>query len=387
VSRRPEKVFDSTLLPIPNWSTRIPALDGLRGIAILLVLMRHSIFGMETNSKFLSKLLAAGQLSWSGVDLFFVLSGFLIGGILLDARQSPHYFKTFYIRRAYRIFPLYAAVTFVFLFRHLPFHLLPGSLGDTSPLAIPWASYVTLTQNFWMAHLGWYGAMTMAATWSLAVEEQFYLTIPFLVRKIRPSRLLYVLLAVVVMAPVLRTLLRLILPHGDFACYVLMPCRADALCLGVLAAMLVRNQRGWNLLLTKRKGLYGATAALFAGVAFMTYKGYAQLSLPMTTIGYSCLAMFYTCCLLIAVSASSGPVQKVLRAGWLMGLGTLAYCSYLVHMPAIEAGRRLLAFRLSPSAAYLPGSVIGIGFTLIIASLLWRFFEKPLLRRGHMYHY
>jgi peptidoglycan/LPS O-acetylase OafA/YrhL len=387
VSRHPEKVSDSTLLPIPNWSVRIPALDGLRGIAILLVLMRHSIFGMETNSKFLSKLLAAGQLSWSGVDLFFVLSGFLIGGILLDARESPRYFKTFYIRRAYRIFPLYAAVTFLFLFRHLPFHFLPGSLGDTSPLAIPWAAYVTLTQNFWMVHLGWYGAMAMAVTWSLAVEEQFYLTIPLLVRKIHPSRLLYVLVAVVAVAPVLRTLLRFTLPHGDFACYVLMPCRADALCLGVLAAMLVRNQRGWNLLMTKRNLLYGITAALFAGVAFMTYAGYSQFSLPMTTLGYSWLALFYTCCLLIAVSTSAGSVQNVLRTGWLMGLGTLAYCSYLVHMPAIEAGRRLLGFRFSPAAAYLPGGLLGAGLTLLIAALSWRLFEKPLLRRGHMYHY
>src|SRR6201984_1689706 len=89
-------------------------------------------------------LIDAGQLTWSGVDLFFVLSGFLIGGILLDARNSPNYFKNFYIRRACRIFPPTFAVSGLFLFRHLPFHILPGSLGDRSRLMIPAAAYLTL---------------------------------------------------------------------------------------------------------------------------------------------------------------------------------------------------------------------------------------------------
>src|SRR5882724_10785668 len=87
-------------------SVRIPALDGLRGIAILLVLLAHSVFHTTFQSHpSLNRLLAVGRLSWSGVDLFFVLSGFLIGGILLDHRESPKYFKSFYIRRVYRILP------------------------------------------------------------------------------------------------------------------------------------------------------------------------------------------------------------------------------------------------------------------------------------------
>ena len=126
--------------PIPFRSSRIPALDGLRGAAILLVILRHSFFGLETQSHFLASILVAGQLTWSGVDLFFVLSGFLIGGILLDARDSPRYFQTFYIRRAYRIFPLYGLVSGLFLVRHLPFQLVPGILGVHSPLQIPWAT-------------------------------------------------------------------------------------------------------------------------------------------------------------------------------------------------------------------------------------------------------
>src|SRR5215468_4953969 len=93
-------------------SMRIPALDGLRGTAILLVLLRHSVAGTPTDSRFWSVVLHPLRLTWSGVDLFFVLSGFLIGRILLDARPSPRYFQTFYLRRAFRILPVYYIVLF-----------------------------------------------------------------------------------------------------------------------------------------------------------------------------------------------------------------------------------------------------------------------------------
>ncbi|MGB9202794.1 MAG: acyltransferase [Terriglobales bacterium] len=383
----PQSAPARQVAPVPNWSVRVPALDGLRGIAILLVLLWHAVFSMEASSGFLAKLLAAGLLTWSGVDLFFVLSGFLIGGILLDARASPRYFQTFYVRRAYRIFPLYFAVIVLFLVHHLPFRLLPGHFGDVTPMSIPWWSYATLTQNFWMARQGDFGPVAVAATWSLAVEEQFYLTMPLLVRLIRPKRLLHVVLAVAVAAPLLRVLLRHVLPNGAYACYVLMPCRADALCLGVLSAMMVWSERGWNLLLEKRKVLYGLTAVLFGGVVLMTYSGYDGASMPMTTFGYSVLALFYAGCLLIAVSTSAaGP--GALRNPALMNLGTLAYCAYLLHVPMIEASRRLLELlHFSRGPAWLPGGLLGVAVTLAIAKLSWKYFEKPLLRRGHRYVY
>src|SRR5882762_489406 len=102
----------------PQSPQRIAALDGLRGIAILLVLFWHGIFVQGSHSRILSRLLLIGKLSWSGVDLFFVLSGFLIGGILLDAKESSHYFRTFYARRALRILPLYGILLGICLFAH-----------------------------------------------------------------------------------------------------------------------------------------------------------------------------------------------------------------------------------------------------------------------------
>jgi peptidoglycan/LPS O-acetylase OafA/YrhL len=369
--------------PAAPSSFRIPALDGLRGIAILMVMMRHSIFGLETKSRLLGQFIKAGQLTWSGVDLFFVLSGFLIGGILLDARTSSRYFQTFYIRRAYRIFPLYGLITAVFLLRYLPFHFIHVFATQT-PLTVPSFSYVTLTQNIWMVPIGWFGPPAMAATWSLAVEEQFYLTVPLLIRKLTSRALLYFLVAVVCIAPILRAVIAHSLHHGSFACYVLTPCRADALCLGVLAAYLVRCPTFCEQLFLNRISLYLAAFGLFLGVAYMTYKGYDEFSFPVCTIGYTWLALFYASCVLIAVSTNTEVVKRILCNRAVIRLGTLAYCSYLIHQPLVRAGRHFLArFHYPENLSYVLGAFLGIVVTLVLATLSWEYFEKPLLRRGH----
>ena len=373
---------------LPRAGSRIAALDGLRGIAILLVLLRHALFGMQSSNSAIMKALAVGQLSWSGVDLFFVLSGFLIGGILLDARSSTHYYETFYIRRAYRILPLYGLVCGIFLLHHLPFQIVRGEFGGVSPLTIPWLSYLTFTQNFWMAQSGWYGQMAMAATWSLAVEEQFYLTAPFIIRKIPEKWLPALLLGIIVGAPLLRIAIRNNFVHGDFACYVLMPCRADALCWGVLSAHLMRRPRTLDILLSKRKSLKIVMTILLFGIAFMTYRHYEQSSAAMTGWGYSWLAMFYTGCLLVAVTASNGLGHDILCHPWLRRLGTLAYCTYLLHLPLIIAGRTVLKHVFaSPNATWLLGGWSGVMMTLLLARISWNYFEKPMLRRAHAYQY
>jgi peptidoglycan/LPS O-acetylase OafA/YrhL len=170
---------------------------------------------------------------------------------------------------------------------------------------------------------------------------------------------------------------------------VLTPCRADALCLGVLTALLVRKLAFWNAVLRHQVFLYFVAAALFAGMAFMTCRRYDQLSFPMTTFGYSWIALFYACCLLIATTASGGTVSRVLCGRGLMQLGTLAYCIYLTHEFFIQAGRRLLALRLplSPGTTWLLGGWLGVAACVVVASWSWKFFEKPLLRRAHQRSY
>jgi peptidoglycan/LPS O-acetylase OafA/YrhL len=381
--------------PIPDWSVRIPALDGLRGIAILLVLLRHAVFGVssvqgvEAHSRLAFLLLSLGQLTWSGVDLFFVLSGFLIGGILLDARLSPRYFQTFYIRRAYRILPLYFLIIGLSLLPHLLAEFSAARAAHTTPLPLPWWSYATFTQNFWMAHRGLFGPSGIGITWSLAIEEQFYLTIPLLVRYIRPRNLFLVLLTIIACVPWLRVLLHSSMAYPGLASYVLMPTRADALSLGVLAALFVRDPDFWRWLQSHRAILWSVTALFFLGVVYMTWQGYDALSFPMTTWGFSWLAAFYTCILLIAVSPASGFLQRVLLNKSLAQLGTLAYCSYLVHVALMNALRHPLKaqFPQFPVAAWLAGGVLGSALTLAVAALSYKYFERPLLRRGHQYIY
>ena len=379
---------NSAIPTMPDWSVRIPALDGLRGVAILLVLLRHAIFGVtsvqgvEAHSKLTSALLTAGQLTWSGVDLFFVLSGFLIGGILLDARQSPRYFQTFYIRRAYRILPLYFLV--------ITLSLLPRLFRTAAhaTLPIPRWSYLTFTQNFWMAALGDFGPSGMGITWSLAIEEQFYLTIPLLIRRIRTRSLVITLLAIIAGAPLLRLALHAWPVHAGMASYVLMFTRADALCIGVLLALFVRNATFWRWIQSNRHTLSACIFLLFLGVVFMTWRSYDALSVPMTTWGFSWLAAFYAGILLMAISPS-GVLSPLLEKRWLMQLGSLAYCSYLVHVGIMQAIRHPLKihFPQFPVASWLAGGVLGIAATVLVASISFRYFEKPLLRRGHRFVY
>jgi peptidoglycan/LPS O-acetylase OafA/YrhL len=162
-----QTVSNSTSL---NFSGRILELDGLRGIAIGMVLVYHyfDLTLQATPGTVLAQVITSGQLSWSGVDLFFVLSGFLIGGILLEARASTNYFQVLYTRRVFRIVPIYAVLLLCF-----PVPLYGARLIDLTWLIknpMPWYSYWTFTQNFWMAITGVLAAGALEVTWSLAIE-------------------------------------------------------------------------------------------------------------------------------------------------------------------------------------------------------------------------
>jgi len=186
---------------------RIPELDGLRGMAIGLVVLYHYVKNAVVGTGFWYSLgLAPLRLAWSGVDLFFVLSGFLIGGILLEAKNTDGYFRAFYGRRFFRIFPLY----YIWL---IPFGIglatAPPFLQGMFNLHLPLWSYLLFLQNFLMVAQGTFGAQWLFVTWSLAVEEQFYLILPLLIRKLELKQLQCVALLAIVGAPLVRTALAL----------------------------------------------------------------------------------------------------------------------------------------------------------------------------------
>jgi peptidoglycan/LPS O-acetylase OafA/YrhL len=383
-----------TLASSPMSTRRIPELDGLRGLAILLVLIWH--FGCDANSaaghRWFFYLIDAGSLFWSGVDLFFVLSGFLIGGILLDARNSPNYFKAFYTRRIFRIIPIYAGVVGVFylcMAAGVP-HRIAGSDWLFGP-TVPWYAYATFTQNIRYAIGEPNLAYWLGATWSLAVEEQFYLLLPAVIWFVSERWLPYVLGSAILAAPILRLFLDLRYSHGMVASFSLMPSRADALLLGVAAALLVRKRSMWESLKIHRQRLVLAWIVLLAGLPlFILFKEAEPLkSFWMSTVGLSWLAFFYLGLLLLALIYSNGWLGGVLRNTWLKALGTISYGVYLLHWPVL--GLTFMIFQHKKPWAETPGErglvLLALALTIGLASLSWSIFEKPLLKIGHTVKY
>lgn len=374
-------------------AARIPELDGLRGIAITLVVVFHCFYFnpgpghhttglIRTTYVYLERFFAMG---WTGVDLFFVLSGFLIGGILLDVRASPRYFKTFYLRRLYRIVPIYYAWIFVYL-------LLAAFSGEFL-IGMRMASGLFLfLQNFGFRYSSQLAGAWFLPTWSLAVEEQFYLMAP-LVMRLLSSRRLYALLGTTILAaPVLRILIRYYVPSGAAALsfsYTLMPCRADALAIGILAALLWRNQvfRVW--LDDHGHFLYALTGIFLVGVAALGARSPSSDSLPMQSVGYTWIAVFYALVMILVLARSAGPSAVIARTHWLGEIGRVSYCLYLIH-DAVRFGGGLLIKKVSPHAAsweFVAGNAVAAVISYLIARLSWTYFEHPLLRRGHEFKF
>jgi peptidoglycan/LPS O-acetylase OafA/YrhL len=353
-------------------AARVPALDGVRGLAISLVLWCHAMPREFPNHPRLAWIVKLGRFSWSGVDLFFVLSGFLIGGILLDAATSPAYFKTFYIRRAYRILPPYALLLAIAL-------LVERSFGWLPP-------YLFFLQNFWMAK-GSFGIPLLAVTWSLAVEEQFYLSLPLLIRY-TPRRVLGAVLGLVVLcAPLLRSLAVHSFAGGTLAAYVLMPCRADALCSGVLIALAYRTPSLWTKVLKRRNYFYVALALVFAVGLYIMLGDFHDIPVDSFGQGYSLIAALYS--LLLLSTLLSPTLSRCFSWSPLRFMGVIAYGLYLFHSGFIDVFRWLAAklfvsnISLAESVASLVSVVVCVG----LAALSWQYFEKPLLRRGHRHAY
>ncbi len=381
----PARPAASTPAPRIAGTERVPALDGLRGVAIALVLIFHLYVraGPAADTAWQRFLLAALSQTGAGVDLFFVLSGYLIGGILLDRARSPNLFRVFYTRRFFRIIPLYALLLLTFFgAARLPaLRPLQGGayFGGTLPL---WSYFAFLQNNFmaWNRNLGpWW----LVVTWSLAIEEQFYLVMPWVVRLVRRRLLGAVCLLSFVVCPALRAAY-LGLAGNPFATIYLLVSHADALLAGVLLAILVRNGRfhGWR----ERHPRLLPTAAAAYGVVFF---GFSLAAVPQSFVdlvaGPSLFAVGFALVLLHVVTAPRGRLAGLL--GWraLGGLGAISYFTYLFHLPVQYAlhgfleGARVAGVPLGTNALTLAG--LAITLAAGTASFVW--FERPLLRLGH----
>ena len=325
-------------------------LDALRGTAISLVVIWHLMPPILNHYWPLGGRLVSS--AWSGVDLFFVLSGFLIGGLLLRHRGSHSYFGTFYARRVLRIVPLYLVALLIF-FNSGPEPFQPF--------------YVLMIQNIVWAAQDKFCPSAFGMTWSLAVEEQFYLALPLLIAFCPARRLPLVLISCIVAAPLIRSLLHWQgYPH---AAYLLLPARMDALSLGVLIAWAQTTGR----LATTPRWLIPATIASFVAMLIFTLARADLLGIIAGTIGYSIVDLFYACllALIVAERPRFPPWLAPLR---LLGLG--AFSIYLFHTMLLDIGQHWFGPHPLKIITFIPA--MGL-----VAWACWRWIEAPCIRYAH----
>lgn len=337
---------------------RHPALDGLRGLAILLVLVYHFGGRLVPGTPLEHAYRRLIALGWSGVDLFFVLSGFLITGILVDARGSSRYFRAFYARRALRILPLY----YVFVFGYI-YLVLPGLVDDTTAMADltghrNW--FVLLGSNILVSLHDTPAATPFytGALWSLAVEEQFYLWWPILVALCPADRLARICLWTAFLAVVFRFLVYAAGFHWGAA--YLMPARMDALALGGWVAVQVRSNPALLARATLPMLLAGG-GLLSAGWLLSDTFVYSEISM-LRTGAFSVFAIFYSGLIGVTLVAPGGALARACSSRWLRTLGFYSFGMYIWHNPI-----RLLLDR----AAFTPDGLSARGLDGLVSVVLY----------------
>jgi peptidoglycan/LPS O-acetylase OafA/YrhL len=353
-----------------------PALDGLRGIAVLLVMV-HNLTIFERRASIFDKIWVFGtDIGWIGVQLFFVLSGFLITGILLDERGKPRFFRDFYIRRIVRIFPLYYLVLFV------RFAILPRFLPDT---AVPFEIAI----GFWLYASNWTDLVTHGVNgfghfWSLAVEEQYYLAWPLAVAKLGARGLAWVCVALIAISGIARVVIyaRGVNPQWLYMSTIT---RADALAFGALVAIAIRNVRARALLVRHHRQVGAAAAAVL--VAIMVYAhGLSRYQTFVETVGYSILAILF------AVGIAQIALDETrTRPRWATNIilrtaGKYSYAAYVFH-PLIKVAILYCAKPWLVAHGVLETSWMDIAFvatcmvaSFVMARLSYAILEGPLLR-------
>jgi len=338
----------------PSAQERIPELDALRGIACLTILVYHAKTSIV-------------PFGWAAVDLFFVLSGYLITSILIRYQGSSHFLRNFYVRRGLRIWPIYYLTVLALVI-----------LGPFLPSATSWNGllyHLTYTQNtplYWSGEVPKFSPYA-AHLWTLANEEQFYVIWPLLVcglgrRSVIPLALVLAGVSVTARA-------------RGFDSWLLLA-RADGFALGGLLAALLAD-RG---VVAQRFDAYrrGFSAVIGFSVVFLAVavaSGWLPtFGKPPKGAAFSVLAInaiFFSVVGLVATHAGR-PSLAWLRRPRLVGLGTISYGLYLYHFVALMLGADILVLVRGRGRSPLTDTAL-MGLALVMALASWRWIEKPLL--------
>lgn len=376
---------------------RYAGFDGLRGLAVLAVTLHHTPIGPW-------RAVQSG-MGWMGVDLFFVLSGFLITGILFDSLEVEErrgYFRNFYARRALRIFPIFylafAALLVATPLLHLRWSGWTWSyLAYGGNLVVPFVDLARQnpTQVLMQVRGHWMPVCDLGPLWSLCVEEQFYLLWPGVVWLVRDrAKLMRLCVVVFVAAPVWRTVLYLAAPARAIAGYGLLWSsftRCDTLLVGAWLALWLRGEQlsaarlkrlGWALVLGAGALLVPSTWQLVEGSrGWVAGTVGAASTHPATnpftvTVGLSLIALVCAGVLLLALDESSW-VGRVLQVRWLAGVGAISYGVYLYAgwLGGDWGWARVVSPRLAEHR-----NALHLALTLSVAWASFRWVERPLLR-------
>ena len=386
---------------IPDDHAHILALDGVRGIAILLVVVYHwyaysRLITSPSGGLIPTAITNVIDVGWTGVDLFFVLSGFLITGILFDAKEGRGFFRNFYARRILRIFPAYYGYLLLLIV------VLPLLLRDNVDLSILRHNqlyYWTYLYNVWiplrpLTNIGLYGN---GHIWSLAVEEQFYLVWPLVVFAFGRRMLMAICAACVAGALLLRIAL-IVGAVSDlnniYAPIMLMPARIDTLALGGMLALAMRapSERA----LVRRFAPYVAVAALLVVAVLFAYKReLSPFDHQVQTLGFSAFAFLFAAMIaLVITSGTDSRLRWVCERTPLRFFGRYSYALYIIHLQiAILAAKYVGEHRALPDVAGSPlpsrfaFTIAGVAVSVAFAWCSWHLYEQRVLKLKRYFPY
>lgn len=362
---------------------RDPALDGLRGVAILLVYIFHYGGGLRSSHPLLRALGYFTETGWTGVILFFALSGFLITGSLWDSRDERDVLRNFYMRRVLRIFPLYYAVLLIALFAAVA---RGNRLGELTPVLL-YAGFLQNLPGLVTTALLPISPLPLFHLWSLAVEEQFYLLWPALLLFAGTRmRALHLSLWVVALSEFFRILTHLPIVPAAFAATLdpFLLTHAGTLALGAALALALR---GPNWQMVER----WAVAAFWTGIVLYLLASWRSGSFYLTPAPQFVIGLFgvgLASTALLPIAMRSGPTRRILSLLPLRFLGRISYGFYVIHIfiaPLIDLLGAHAAHAGAGPMYQFARLLIGFPVTAILATLSFYLFEQPILARKHLF--